>query len=296
MLSSPTVTHSPDFTLLGLSPPSALKSVGALATFSLPKTTPQLPSLVTPLLFSPGKVRPSGSIGGVPRGPSTGPDLIVDDGGDATLLIHEGVKAEEVYEKTGTLPDPASSDNAEFQIVLTIIRDGLKSDPKKYTRMKERLVGVSQETTTGCPLDLHLDSVVKRAQMAVQSGGVYKAMLWFQGESDTLNQEDAELYKGRLKSFFNDLRSDLKVLSLPIFQIAADLVFPRAVLLLILFFLKKVILVSYKELALLLQTLCCCHSKNSYSILTQLMIMFGLSLPRCIHLMTKERVLEVAKM
>ncbi|KAK6161683.1 hypothetical protein DH2020_005064 [Rehmannia glutinosa] len=82
-------------------------------------------------------------------GPDGGPDLIVDDGGDATLLIHEGVKAEEEYEKSGKVPDPNSTDNAEFQIVLTIIRDGLKADPKKYTRMKERLVGVSEETTTG---------------------------------------------------------------------------------------------------------------------------------------------------
>ncbi|KAL0358495.1 UNVERIFIED_CONTAM: Adenosylhomocysteinase [Sesamum angustifolium] len=72
-------------------------------------------------------------------GPGGGPDLIVDDGGDATLLIHEGVKAEEEYEKSGKLPDPSSTDNAEFQIVLTIIRDGLKADPKKYTKMKERL-------------------------------------------------------------------------------------------------------------------------------------------------------------
>ncbi|KAK6161692.1 hypothetical protein DH2020_005073 [Rehmannia glutinosa] len=60
-----------------------------------------------------------------------------------------GVKAEEEYEKSGKVPDPSSTDNAEFQIVLTIIRDGLKADPKKYTRMKERLVGVSEETTTG---------------------------------------------------------------------------------------------------------------------------------------------------
>ncbi|XP_050281934.1 uncharacterized protein LOC126722836 [Quercus robur] len=87
-------------------------------------------------------------------------DLIVDDGGDATLLIHEGggdatllihegVKAEELFEKIGTLPDPASTDNAEFQIVLTIIRDGLKTDPKRYHKMKQRLVGVFEETTTG---------------------------------------------------------------------------------------------------------------------------------------------------
>nr|P50249.1 RecName: Full=Adenosylhomocysteinase; Short=AdoHcyase; AltName: Full=S-adenosyl-L-homocysteine hydrolase [Phalaenopsis sp.]CAA56278.1 S-adenosylhomocysteine hydrolase [Phalaenopsis hybrid cultivar] len=82
-------------------------------------------------------------------GAGGGPDLIVDDGGDATLLIHEGVKAEEEYEKNGKIPDPASTDNAEFQIVLGLIRDSLSVDPKKYRRMKERLVGVSEETTTG---------------------------------------------------------------------------------------------------------------------------------------------------
>ncbi|KAL5997192.1 Adenosylhomocysteinase 2 [Asimina triloba] len=82
-------------------------------------------------------------------GPSGGPDLIVDDGGDMTLLIHEGVKAEEEYAKSGTLPDPASTTNGEFQIVLGLIRDGLKGDPKRFQRMKERLVGVSEETTTG---------------------------------------------------------------------------------------------------------------------------------------------------
>ncbi|MQL98972.1 hypothetical protein Taro_031684 [Colocasia esculenta] len=60
-------------------------------------------------------------------GPEGGPDLIIDDGGDATLLIHEGIKAEE-FEKTGKLPDPSSTDNAEFQIVLGLIRDGLKVD------------------------------------------------------------------------------------------------------------------------------------------------------------------------
>ncbi|KAL7204757.1 hypothetical protein ACSBR2_017794 [Camellia fascicularis] len=52
-------------------------------------------------------------------GPGGGPDLIVDDGGDATLLIHEGVKAEEDFEKSGKAPDPSSTDNAEFQIVLS---------------------------------------------------------------------------------------------------------------------------------------------------------------------------------
>ncbi|KAL8192269.1 hypothetical protein R6Q57_027936 [Mikania cordata] len=82
-------------------------------------------------------------------GPDGDPDLIVDDRGDATLLIHKEVKAKEEFEKTGKLPDPASTDNIEFQIVLSIIKEGLQIDPKKYHKMKERLVAVSKETTTG---------------------------------------------------------------------------------------------------------------------------------------------------
>ena len=80
---------------------------------------------------------------------SDGPDLLVDDGGDATLLIHEGVKAEELYAKDGTLPDPTTTDNLEFQIVLGLIRDNLPKDPTRWTRMSKKLVGVSEETTTG---------------------------------------------------------------------------------------------------------------------------------------------------
>ncbi|MCO5579861.1 hypothetical protein L7F22_033723 [Adiantum nelumboides] len=56
-------------------------------------------------------------------GPGGGPDLIVDDGGDATFFIHEGVKAKEAYAKDGTLPDLTSSDNPEFQIILSILCD-----------------------------------------------------------------------------------------------------------------------------------------------------------------------------
>ncbi|GJW09777.1 S-adenosyl-L-homocysteine hydrolase [Tanacetum coccineum] len=70
-----------------------------------------------------------------------GPDLIVDDGGDATLLIQEGVKAEEQLAKTGKVPDPNSTDYVVFQIMLSIIKEGLSVDPLKYHKM-ERLVGV----------------------------------------------------------------------------------------------------------------------------------------------------------
>lgn len=79
----------------------------------------------------------------------SGPQLLVDDGGDATLLIHEGVKAEKAYAKDKTLPDPSSTDNPEFKIVLSIIKEGLSKNANRWTKLAENLVGVSEETTTG---------------------------------------------------------------------------------------------------------------------------------------------------
>jgi len=78
-----------------------------------------------------------------------GPNLIVDDGGDATLLIHEGVKAEKEFKENGTLPDPNSTDNDEFKIVLTLLRTVVQQDPTKWTRLAAGFHGVSEETTTG---------------------------------------------------------------------------------------------------------------------------------------------------
>jgi hypothetical protein len=82
-------------------------------------------------------------------GKGDGPDLIVDDGGDMTLLVHEGFKAEEKYAKDGTLPDPNSTDNAEFKIVLSLIRRELPKSPQKWHKVAARMMGVSEETTTG---------------------------------------------------------------------------------------------------------------------------------------------------
>lgn len=79
-----------------------------------------------------------------------GPDILVDDGGDATLLMHEGVKAEQEFEKMGTLPDPASTDNLEMQQVLRILRRELEAgNTQKWRKMIAGLRGVSEETTTG---------------------------------------------------------------------------------------------------------------------------------------------------
>jgi len=77
------------------------------------------------------------------------PNLIVDDGGDATLLIHEGVKAEKLFKETGAVPDPNSTEDPEFKIVLKLIANTLKTDPTRWTRTATNIVGVSEETTTG---------------------------------------------------------------------------------------------------------------------------------------------------
>jgi len=78
-----------------------------------------------------------------------GPNLIVDDGGDATLLIHQGVGWEERYEKNKELPDPSTADNDEMREILTLIKNDLLKSPTKWRDMAKQLVGVSEETTTG---------------------------------------------------------------------------------------------------------------------------------------------------
>jgi adenosylhomocysteinase len=74
-----------------------------------------------------------------------GPNMILDDGGDATLLVHKGVE----YEKVGAVPDPTSATNAELAIVLGLLQRSLKADPTKWTRMAAGIRGVTEETTTG---------------------------------------------------------------------------------------------------------------------------------------------------
>ena len=78
-----------------------------------------------------------------------GCDLIVDDGGDMTLLIHEGVAAEKKYAANKELPDVAGEKNAEMKIVKALLARELPKSPKKWHQLAERMVGVSEETTTG---------------------------------------------------------------------------------------------------------------------------------------------------
>jgi adenosylhomocysteinase len=74
-----------------------------------------------------------------------GPNMILDDGGDATLLVHKGVE----YEKAGAVPDPASADSEEFRIILETLTRSLEADPQRWTRVADGIMGVTEETTTG---------------------------------------------------------------------------------------------------------------------------------------------------
>ncbi|MFF2633894.1 adenosylhomocysteinase [Microbacterium sp. NPDC058021] len=74
-----------------------------------------------------------------------GPNLILDDGGDATLLVHKGVE----FERAGAVPDAAEGDSAEYRVILDLLRRSLDRDPQRFTRMAEGLLGVTEETTTG---------------------------------------------------------------------------------------------------------------------------------------------------
>jgi adenosylhomocysteinase len=74
-----------------------------------------------------------------------GPNMILDDGGDATLLVHKGAE----FERAGAVPDPASADSDEFRIVLELLQRSLAADPQKWTRVAEGVKGVTEETTTG---------------------------------------------------------------------------------------------------------------------------------------------------
>ena len=77
-----------------------------------------------------------------------GPDLIVDDGGDATMLIHKGYELEEHFAKLGTAPEVTTTVKEE-QVIEALLRDVLEKDPMHWHRVAKNIIGVSEETTTG---------------------------------------------------------------------------------------------------------------------------------------------------
>jgi adenosylhomocysteinase len=76
---------------------------------------------------------------------SDGPNMILDDGGDATLLVHKGVE----YEAAGAVPDASTAESVEEGVILELLARSLREDPQWFTRMAAQIQGVTEETTTG---------------------------------------------------------------------------------------------------------------------------------------------------
>jgi adenosylhomocysteinase len=74
-----------------------------------------------------------------------GPNMILDDGGDATMLVHKGSE----YEAAGAVPDPAEAESEEFTVFLTLLQRSLEEDPRRWTTIGQGIKGVTEETTTG---------------------------------------------------------------------------------------------------------------------------------------------------
>lgn len=73
------------------------------------------------------------------------PNMILDDGGDATLLVHKGTE----YEAAGAVPDPEGADSEEMKVVLELLTRSLGEEPRRWTSIGESIRGVTEETTTG---------------------------------------------------------------------------------------------------------------------------------------------------
>jgi len=74
-----------------------------------------------------------------------GPNMILDDGGDATLLVHKGVE----FEKAGAVPAPTVDDNEEWAAILGVLARNFERDPRHWHNLAEGIKGVTEETTTG---------------------------------------------------------------------------------------------------------------------------------------------------
>jgi adenosylhomocysteinase len=77
--------------------------------------------------------------------PEGGPNMILDDGGDATMLVHKGVE----YERAGVVPSPQSAESEEFEVLLSLLTASLEQDPQRWTTIAAGILGVTEETTTG---------------------------------------------------------------------------------------------------------------------------------------------------
>ena len=95
--------------------------------------------------------------------PDGGPNMILDDGGDATMLVHKGRE----YEAAGAVPNPADAESEEFQVFLGLLQRSLTEDAQRYTKIAAGVKGVTEETTTG---------VLRLSQMAENGDLLFPAI------------------------------------------------------------------------------------------------------------------------
>ena len=95
--------------------------------------------------------------------PDGGPNMILDDGGDATMLVHKGRE----YEAAGAVPNPADAESEEFQVFLGLLQRSLTEDAQRYTKIAAGIKGVTEETTTG---------VLRLSQMAENGDLLFPAI------------------------------------------------------------------------------------------------------------------------
>ena len=95
--------------------------------------------------------------------PEGGPNMILDDGGDATMLVHKGRE----YEAAGAVPNPADAESEEFQVFLGLLQRSLTEDAQRYTKIAAGIKGVTEETTTG---------VLRLSQMAENGDLLFPAI------------------------------------------------------------------------------------------------------------------------
>ena len=95
--------------------------------------------------------------------PDGGPNMILDDGGDATMLVHKGRE----YEAAGAVPNPADAESEEFQVFLGLLQRSLTEDAERYTKIAAGIKGVTEETTTG---------VLRLSQMAENGDLLFPAI------------------------------------------------------------------------------------------------------------------------
>ncbi|GAB3503513.1 adenosylhomocysteinase [Amycolatopsis cihanbeyliensis] len=104
-----------------------------------------------------------GPTGSDDRTPRSGPNMILDDGGDATMLVHKGAE----FERAGVVPTPETDDPEEYKVFLELLRNSLEADRSRWTRIGEGVKGVTEETTTG---------VLRLYQLAAQGELLFPAI------------------------------------------------------------------------------------------------------------------------